>query len=276
MPTRTESRATHGSDRLGRRHDEQRHGPAAAGGGFDVIGMHTYATAGSFTLTTSISDEGGSSTSATATAHSPRRRRSSSSTRSGSAASPPPPPSRSAPSTTVVRLCRITSSTGRAPPMARAPRMRRATGAGPTSGHGDAQGLTPDTDYHVRLVASAPSGPVFGEDVAFHTAQVGPAPGLPPGLDFTWAPRADVLVAGAPAGGVQFQATPGPGVSYHGRSTRPRAVASPPTRATAGTLHGIRSPPTVPTTPTRRWRRRAPSAVVHGPPARDRRKRRLG
>ncbi|MDX6639967.1 MAG: hypothetical protein QOF12_978, partial [Solirubrobacteraceae bacterium] len=40
------------------------------------------------------------------------------------------------------------------------------------------------------------------------------APGLPAGLDFTWSPRADVQIAGAPAGGLQFQATPGPGVTY--------------------------------------------------------------
>ena len=39
-------------------------------------------------------------------------------------------------------------------------------------------------------------------------------PGLPAGLDFTWSPRADVQIAGAPAGGLQFQATPGQGVTY--------------------------------------------------------------
>jgi hypothetical protein len=39
-------------------------------------------------------------------------------------------------------------------------------------------------------------------------------PGLPPQLDFTWSPRADVQIAGAPVGGLQFQATAGPGVTY--------------------------------------------------------------
>ena len=41
---------------------------AAAGGGFDVAGAHTYGTAGSFTVTTTISDVGGTTTTASATA----------------------------------------------------------------------------------------------------------------------------------------------------------------------------------------------------------------
>jgi hypothetical protein len=76
-------------------------------------------------------------------------------------------------------------------------------------------GLTPGTDYHARVVADGPEGPVNGEDVTFHTAPAdAAAPGLPAGLDFTWSPRADVQIAGAPVGGLQFQATPGPGVAY--------------------------------------------------------------
>lgn len=76
-------------------------------------------------------------------------------------------------------------------------------------------GLAPGSDYHARVVADGPDGPVAGEDVAFRTAAAdATAAGLPAGLDFTWAPHADVLIAGAPTGGVQFQATPGPGVDY--------------------------------------------------------------
>jgi hypothetical protein len=76
-------------------------------------------------------------------------------------------------------------------------------------------GLTPGSDYHARLVADGPDGPVAGEDVTFHTTPADTsAAGLPAGLDFTWSPRADVQIAGAPAGGLQFQATPGPGVAY--------------------------------------------------------------
>ena len=52
---------------------------AASGGGFDVLGTHTYATAGSFTVTTSIADVGGSTAMATATAQ---------------VTAPPPPPPR--------------------------------------------------------------------------------------------------------------------------------------------------------------------------------------
>jgi hypothetical protein len=53
---------------------------AAGGGGFDVSGTHTYATAGSFGITTSITDAGGSTASATSAAQ---------------IAAPPPPPPRS-------------------------------------------------------------------------------------------------------------------------------------------------------------------------------------
>jgi hypothetical protein len=96
------------------------------------------------------------------------------------------------------------------------------TGDVATTGAGGAKavqatlgGLTPGTLYHARIVADGPSGPVNGEDVAFTT--VAPdvaAPGLPDPLDFTWTPRADVLVAGAPSGGVLFQASHGAGVTY--------------------------------------------------------------
>jgi len=75
-------------------------------------------------------------------------------------------------------------------------------------------GLTPDSDYHVRLVANGPDGAVAGEDIAFHTARTADLAGLPAGLDFTWDPRADVLVAGAPSGGVQFRAPAADGVTY--------------------------------------------------------------
>jgi hypothetical protein len=76
-------------------------------------------------------------------------------------------------------------------------------------------GLQPDSDYHARLVADGPTGPVAGEDVSFHTGKPDlSAQGLPAGLDFTWSPRADVQIAGAPLGGLQFSATPGDGVSY--------------------------------------------------------------
>jgi hypothetical protein len=53
---------------------------AAAGGGFDISGSHTYASAGSYTLTTSIADLGGATTTATSTAQ------------IAVGATPPPPP----------------------------------------------------------------------------------------------------------------------------------------------------------------------------------------
>ena len=156
-------------------------------------------------------------------------------------------PGRLAPSTTAARPSRTTSNTGR-------PRYGSSTPDGSTNGSGSDQpvsatpgGLSPDTDYHVRLVADAPTGPVYGEDVAFHTARPGSLPGLPPGLDFTWSPRADVLVAGAPLGGVQFQATPGAGVDYQwsfdsppGQRLRPRPVGLG--RHAAPRLHRRRRP----------------------------------
>jgi hypothetical protein len=100
-------------------------------------------------------------------------------------------------------------------------------------------GLSPGTVYHARIVADGPDGPVNGEDVTFHTAAANAtAPGLPAGLDFTWAPRADVLIAGAPTGGVRFQATPGPGVDYawdfdyhDGAGFQPSANGQAPKRA---------------------------------------------
>lgn len=72
-------------------------------------------------------------------------------------------------------------------------------------------GLAPGTTYHARIVADG----VAGEDVTFRTADaaVGAA-SVPAGLDFTWNPRAEVMIAGAPAGGVQFEATPAAGVTY--------------------------------------------------------------
>ena len=42
---------------------------AAGGGGFDVTGTHTYTDAGSYAITTSITEVGGSSTTANSTAH---------------------------------------------------------------------------------------------------------------------------------------------------------------------------------------------------------------
>ncbi|MCW2994357.1 MAG: hypothetical protein JWQ18_1852, partial [Conexibacter sp.] len=103
----------------------------------------------------------------------------------------------------------------------------------------DLGGLSPGTDYHARIVADGPDGPVAGEDVSFRTAAADvTAPGLPAGLDFTWAPRADVLIAGAPVGGVQFQATAGPGVDYawdfdfhDGSGFQPTASGDAPKRA---------------------------------------------
>jgi len=100
-------------------------------------------------------------------------------------------------------------------------------------------GLAPGTGYHARIVADGPDGPVAGEDVSFRTAAADvAAPGLPAGLDFTWAPRADVLIAGAPTGGVQFQATPGAGVDYawdfdfhDGNGFQPTASGDAPRRA---------------------------------------------
>ncbi|MEA2160332.1 MAG: large repetitive protein, partial [Solirubrobacteraceae bacterium] len=192
--------------------------------GFDVNGAHTYSSAGSFTVTTSVTDAGTSTTSATSTAQ-----------------------IAVAPVFVVVHTVgvdEITTTSARASgtvndggaavsyhfEYGQSTAYGASTATATSDGSGTDQpvaatlpGLNPDTDYHVRLVADAPSGPVFGEDIAFHTAQPGTAPGLPPGLDFTWSPRADVLVAGAPFGGVQFQATPGPGVSYQW------AFDSPPT-----------------------------------------------
>jgi hypothetical protein len=188
---------------------------ATAGGGFDVNGTHTYSAPGSFTVTSSIADDGGSTASASSTAQ-------------------------IAPAVAFVVVHtlgadQITTSSARAfgtindggTPVLYHFQYGSSTAYGSstpeatTDGSGadqsvqtTLQGLTPDADYHVRLVADAPSGHIFGEDIAFHTARPGPQPGLPPGLDFTWAPRAEVLVAGAPANGVQFLATPGPGVTY--------------------------------------------------------------
>lgn len=72
-------------------------------------------------------------------------------------------------------------------------------------------GLAPGTTYHARVVADG----VAGGDITFRTDDaVVAAASVPAGLDFTWNPRAEVLIAGAPAGGVQFEATAAPGVTY--------------------------------------------------------------
>ena len=70
--------------------------------------------------------------------------------------------------------------------------------------------LAPGTTYHARLVSEG----VGGEDITFRTASDPVKRGLPGAIDFTWSPRAEVMIAGAPAGGVLFQATPGDGVRY--------------------------------------------------------------
>jgi hypothetical protein len=192
---------------------------ATGTGMFDVSGTHTYAAAspaGGYTVVTSITDVGTSISTAHSTAT--------------IAAAPP-----ATPVVHTVGVDQITTSGARVSGSindngtATAYRFQYGTdtnygsttpdvmsdGSGTdTAVQATLAGLSPDTDYHVRLVADGPLGPVAGEDILFHTATQGTLPGLPPGLDFTWSPKADVLVAGAPAGGVQFQATQGPGVSY--------------------------------------------------------------
>jgi hypothetical protein len=188
---------------------------AAAGGGFDVSATHTYSAAGNFTASTSVTDAGSSTASTTSTVQ-------------------------IAPAavfvvvhtlgadqitTTSARVFGTVNDGGTAVPYHFQYGSTTAYGSSTPQATSDGSGadrsvqaalagLNPDADYHVRLVADAPAGPVFGEDIAFHTARPSAQPGLPAGLDFTWTPKADVLVAGAPAGGIQFLATPGPGVSY--------------------------------------------------------------
>lgn len=103
----------------------------------------------------------------------------------------------------------------------RTPDAGLPAGSGPQAVTAALTGLTDATSYHARVVADGPVGSVAGEDMAFQTASAAPAPpapgtasGLPSPLDFTWLPHTDVLIAGAPAGGVQFLATKAPGVQY--------------------------------------------------------------
>ncbi|MGK2936530.1 MAG: LamG-like jellyroll fold domain-containing protein [Solirubrobacteraceae bacterium] len=102
--------------------------------------------------------------------------------------------------------------------------------------------LAPGTAYHARVVADGAAG----EDVAFRTTDAAAgAASVPAGLDFTWNPRAEVLIAGAPAGGVQFDATAAPGVTYlwdfdsrAGQPFRPDPSASGPSPRHAFTADG--------------------------------------
>lgn len=208
---------------------------ASGSGGFDVKGTHSYATVGSFTVTTSISDTGGSNASARSTAQvGPRAVFVVVHTQGVDQVT-----------TTSARAFGTINDGGTSVPYhfeyGPSTTYGSRTPSGTTSGSATDQavsaalaGLAPDTDYHVRLVADAPTGPVFGEDVAFHTARPGALPGLPPGLDFTWSPRADVLVAGAPLGGIRFLATPGAGVSYQWSFDSPPGAGFAPDPAASG------------------------------------------
>ncbi|MCU1677555.1 MAG: hypothetical protein JWM93_2313, partial [Frankiales bacterium] len=89
-------------------------------------------------------------------------------------------------------------------------------GSGPQAVAASLSGLVDGSTYHARVVADGPLGPVAGEDTTFQTLSAAPSTpgGLPKPLDFTWLPHTDVLIAGAPAAGVQFLATKAPGVRY--------------------------------------------------------------
>ena len=208
---------------------------ASGSGGFDVAGTHSYATAGSFTVTTSISDAGGSSTTATSTARiAPRAVFVVVHTQGVDQVT-----------TTGARAFGTVNDGGTAVSYhfqyGPSPTYGSSTPAGSSTGSGSDQavsaalgGLSPDTDYHVRLVADAPAGPVYGEDIAFHTARPGALPGLPRDWTSPGRPRADVLVAGAPIGGIQFLATPGAGVDYQWSFDSPPGSGFAPDPAASG------------------------------------------
>lgn len=70
--------------------------------------------------------------------------------------------------------------------------------------------------------------------LTLHDETPPPPAGLPKPLDFTWVPHTDVLIAGAPAGGVQFLATKGTGVRYDWDFDAPPAGGLTPDPGAAG------------------------------------------